>query len=123
MKTKLGEYLTNLRIERQETLKTMAEKIGVSSAFLSAVENGHKEMPKNLEKRLGESYCLSTNQLKELSNVIFESKNTIKLDMKKLSNSNKELVLSFTRNFNKLDEQTSKKILNILNKNINKEEV
>ena len=43
MITKLGDYLRKLRIRNQQILKNMADELGVSSAFLSAVENGKKE--------------------------------------------------------------------------------
>jgi len=38
MLTSLGQFLRKLRLERGEILKTMADKLGVTSAFLSAVE-------------------------------------------------------------------------------------
>jgi len=46
MITEYGKFLRKLRIDQGQILKTMAEKLGVSSAFLSAVENGKKKIPK-----------------------------------------------------------------------------
>ena len=43
MITSVGRFLRKLRIDRGKILKTMAETLGVSSAFLSAVENGKKK--------------------------------------------------------------------------------
>ena len=48
--TKFGEYARDLRIDRGENLKEMAKNLGVSSAFLSAVENGKKQVPKTKER-------------------------------------------------------------------------
>ena len=45
MITCVGRFLRKLRIDRGEILKTMAETLGVSSAFLSALENGKKKFP------------------------------------------------------------------------------
>ena len=45
MITSLGTFLRRLRLAKGEILKDMAESLGVSSAFLSAVENGKKKMP------------------------------------------------------------------------------
>ena len=40
--TKLGIALRKIRLDRQELLKDMADRLKVSSAFLSAVETGKK---------------------------------------------------------------------------------
>lgn len=45
MLTGIGKFLRKLRIDNEEILKDMADALGVSSAFLSAVENGRKKMP------------------------------------------------------------------------------
>lgn len=42
MITELGIFCRKLRIEYGERLSDMAQKLGVSSAFLSKVENGKK---------------------------------------------------------------------------------
>ena len=42
MITSLGRFLRKLRIDQGEILKDMADKLGVSVSFLSAVENGKK---------------------------------------------------------------------------------
>ena len=52
MITEYGKFLRKLRIDQGQILKTMAEKLGVSSAFLSAVENGKKKIPKTREEKL-----------------------------------------------------------------------
>ena len=39
MLTSLGKFLRKLRIDRGEILKDMADKLGVTVSFLSAVEN------------------------------------------------------------------------------------
>lgn len=43
--TPFGEKLRKLRAEKGVTLKLMAEEIGVSSAYLSALEHGHRGTP------------------------------------------------------------------------------
>ena len=43
MSTTLGAFLRKLRLQHGEKLKDMAENLNVSSAFLSAVENGKKK--------------------------------------------------------------------------------
>lgn len=43
--TPFGERMRKLRAERKVTLKEMAEEIGVSSAYLSALEHGKRGRP------------------------------------------------------------------------------
>lgn len=43
--TPLGAKLRSLRAERGISLKQMAEALGVSSAYLSALEHGHRGKP------------------------------------------------------------------------------
>lgn len=43
--TPLGERLRELRSQKGVTLKNMADELGVSSAYLSALEHGHRGKP------------------------------------------------------------------------------
>ena len=40
MLTALGKFLKKLRVDRNEVLKDMSARLGVTASFLSAVENG-----------------------------------------------------------------------------------
>ncbi len=46
--TAFGKALRKFRIDRDLTLREMAEKIGVTSSLLSSVETGRKKISKNL---------------------------------------------------------------------------
>ena len=114
MITSLGNFLRSLRIENGELLKTMAEKLEVSSAFLSAIENGKKKMPTSWEEKLVSIYHLSHQQLYDLKKSVAETNNTIELNLKDTSSQNRALALSFARHFDSLDEETGKKIIKLL---------
>ena len=43
MVTSFGKFLRNLRMDIGELLLNMADKLGVSPAFLSGVENGKRK--------------------------------------------------------------------------------
>lgn len=116
MLTSVGIFLRKLRIDNGEILKTMAETLGVSSAFLSAVENGKKKFPEAWLKKMEYSYNLTAMQMEELKNAIIESSDTVELNISNASVENRQLAVSFARQFDSLDEETSKKIFNILNK-------
>ena len=115
MKTVLGKFLRKLRLEKGERLKDMADKLDVSSAFLSAVENGKKKMPDTWYEKLANLYELSKEKQNELKNAVIESGETIELAIKGIPTSNRELAISFARHFDTLDEETSAQIFNLLN--------
>ena len=114
MSTILGAFLRKLRLQHGEKLKDMAENLNVSSAFLSAVENGKKKMPDSWYDKLASLYNLSTKQQEDLQIAVIESGETVELNIKDISSGNRELAICFARHFDSLDEETSKQIFAIL---------
>ena len=114
MITSVGKFLRKLRIDSGEILRDMAEKLGVSSAFLSAVENGKKKVPETWLPKLKNAYSLNSQQMDELKNCIAESGDTVELNVRNASAANRRLAISFARQFDTLDEKTAKKLFDIL---------
>lgn len=112
--TPLGRFLRKLRIDRNELLKTMADKLDVSSAFLSAVEMGRKHMPATWERTLVEDYCLDAGQTAELSNAIAESAKSVRLDLTNISADSRRTVLAFARKIQEVDEADLERIAEFL---------
>lgn len=46
--TPFGKHIRKLRVDHDQTMSDMAEKIGLSSEYLSAVERGKKRITANL---------------------------------------------------------------------------
>ena len=116
MLTSVGKYLRKLRIDRGEILRDMAKNLGVSSAFLSAVENGKKKMPDAWITKLEELYSLTAGQMTDLKDAIAESSDTIELDIRNASAESRQLAVSFARQFDTLDDETAERLLRILKK-------
>ena len=121
MKTKLGEYLRTLRLSNQQILKDMADILGVTSSFLSAVENGKKKMPETWYSVFQREYSLMDDEIDDLKQLAMESQNSIALDLRNSSSASKQLAVSFARQFNDMDEETSMQILSFL-KELKKED-
>ncbi|NOL51802.1 helix-turn-helix domain-containing protein [Pelistega suis] len=111
--TKFGQFIRKYRINNLILLKHMADCLGVSSAFLSAVETGKKNLPPDFEKKLLEKYTFSKEEKQELLTSIDNSKTQEIIQMPEDS-FNKELVGAFCRNFETLDLATKEKILGLL---------
>lgn len=114
MLTSIGKFLRKIRIDHEEILKDMAEKLGVSSAFLSAVENGKKKMPETWFEKLKNIYSFSPEQEEELQNAIIDTNNLVEIQLRNASKNNKDLAIYFAREFDSLDDETSKQILKLL---------
>ena len=64
--TKFGEFVRILRIRCHEVMGDMAEVLGTSVPFLSAVENGKKNVPTDWIEKLVSHYKLGPDEASEL---------------------------------------------------------
>lgn len=116
MVTSVGSFLRKLRIDNGEILRDMAKKLGVSSAFLSAVENGKKKAPNMWFSKLEAAYSLTSQQVEEFKNAVAESGDTVELNIRNAPDTNRRLAVSLAGQFDVLDEETAQKLLDILEK-------
>ena len=114
--TSFGEFVRILRIKKHEVLGDMAEKLGTSIAFLSAVENGRKNVPSGWYDALVSEYSLSSDDQKESKNAIEESKLQYKIVPKTAGKVQRRAAMVFSRAFDDMDEETALKVIEILNK-------
>lgn len=114
MLTDFGKVCRRLRLEVNENLGDMACKLGMKSSFLSAIENGKKNIPKALCESIKEQYSLTHEQYIELLEAAETSKLQIKIHMKDMKSDDRKLVLSFARKFEGLDNNEKEKIMKIL---------
>lgn len=105
MLTELGKVLRKIRIDRDEILKDMAAKLQVTVAYLSAVENGKREVPEEWIPEIIDKYALSEEEAKNLEDAAFYSQKSIKIKLDEESDRNRDLVLAFARRFRDLDDQ------------------
>jgi transcriptional regulator with XRE-family HTH domain len=122
MITPLGKFLRKLRIDRGEILKTMADKLEVSSSFLSAVENGKKRMPSAWNNRIVELYGLTHEERKNFTQAIAETEDSLELNFNGVPTQNRELAVSFARKFVDFDTEQLEEIKRILKKGGEKNE-
>ena len=70
MITEFGKALRKLRIDRGEILKTMAEKLNMTSSYLSAIECGKRNIPSDLISKLASIYDLTEEEQEILSRYV-----------------------------------------------------
>ena len=106
MYTKFGEFMRVLRIKHHEIMGDIADMLGVSLPFLSAVENGKRNVPADWVDKIVSHYNLSPEETQELLQM--------KLDLKSSEFFQRTAALQFARSFDNMDEDTAKRIIELL---------
>lgn len=70
MTTDFGKFCRKLRIDHEERLKDMADKLGVTSSYLSAIEKGSRRIPSDWAEQLAIHYKLTSQQLAVLTDIL-----------------------------------------------------
>ena len=109
--TKYGEFMRVLRIKKHEVMGDVAKILGVSIPFLSAVENGKKNVPTEWLKKISEHYSLNEEEMAELNEAVEQSKTQMKMDLTSATLFQRSAALQFARSFDNMDEDTAKKSL------------
>lgn len=114
MLTAFGKFSRKLRIDKGELLKDMAEKLQVTSSYLSSVEMGKRSVPRNWAEKLQEIYCLSEQEYVHLMNSIEVSKSEVTISLENKAFNDQEIILSFARKYDSLDTQAKEQLRKIL---------
>lgn len=112
MLTQLGKELRKLRIDREEKLLDMAKKLGISSAFLSAVEIGKKPIPAKLVDQIIAVYDLGAELAAHLRQAMARSQSTFTLHAKTFAARDTAALLA--RRFDELPDAKLQEIRKIL---------
>lgn len=112
--TKFGELMRILRVKNHEVMGDVAKLLGVSTPFLSAVENGKKNVPSEWFEPLAKHYSMNDTEISEMKEAAENSKNQIKIALSKSESYQREVALQFARSFDDIDEDTAEKILKLL---------
>lgn len=117
MLTPFGKFSRKLRIDNGELLKDMADKLGVTSSYLSAVENGKRNVPHEWIDKISDLYSLSAEDRNDLMQAVHASQKVVKIDFEGISSEDRNIILALAREFKSLDEGDKAKIKDILLKN------
>lgn len=109
--SRFGIFCRKLRLENRELLYDMANNLGVSSAFLSKIENGHGKPPAEWREKIIDLYQLRKDEIEELDAALFEADNRKSINISNFSDDDKALMWSFARKLDKLDRNKIKDLL------------
>ncbi len=80
--TEIAKFLRKLRIDNDQSLGDMADKIDFSAAYLSAIENGKRIAPEEMKDNLFAKYSLSDEQKLEFARLVAESREKVEIGLK-----------------------------------------
>ena len=112
--TKFGEIVRVLRVKHHEVMGDMAKVLNVKVPFLSAVENGKKNVPSEWAEKIAMAYSLNDSEKDELYQGIEESRTQYKIPAINAGIVQRRAALQFARSFDEMDDETATKILNLL---------
>lgn len=117
MLSNYGKILRKIRIDKGLTMAQMAKAIGITSAYLSTIERGKRNIPKNLTQDIIGHYELSNEQVAELRKAEYLSMDSFEIDLSDVDLDKKTLVLSLAKNLKNMTYEQVEMIKNIVEGN------
>lgn len=112
--TQFGEFVRILRVKNHQVMGDMAKILGTSTPFLSAVENGKKNVPEGWAEKITDAYRLSGEEETKLRDAIDESKLSYKIIPEGAGANQRKAAMQFARSFDNMSEDTALKIIQLL---------
>jgi len=110
--TPFGIAVRKLRLDKGLRLIDMAERLEMSTAFLSAIETGRKPIPDGLVLRISRSLELSTEELSGIRKSVDRTRKEVRVDDKK--EDDRELIAAFARRLDEIPQDDLDKLKNLL---------
>lgn len=99
MRTEFGKYVAKLRIDKDISLRDLAKIIGVSAAYLSAVETGKKTVTNILFSNLIRALNLEEYQVNQLQLAANKSLGIVKINLNKYSFKDRDIILGLIHKY------------------------
>jgi transcriptional regulator with XRE-family HTH domain len=81
MATQYGKEIRKIRIDKSLVLGDMARDLNCSVSYLSAIENGKREIPPGLTKQLVSAYGLTEDRQIALEKATIEVQKSVQIDL------------------------------------------
>lgn len=117
MANEFGKAIQELRRTLGVTLYVMAQRMGVSSAFLSNIENGKKRVPDNFVDKLAEKFPEVKEQYNRFVGLANKARNEVVVSLQDASSDDANLATALARKFSGLTEEQKKNLWAILDNN------
>ena len=116
MLTEFGKILRKMRIDSGEVTKDLADKLGCTVSYLSAVETGKRNIPEKWVEQIIALYALDNDAADKLRTAALAEAKSVKIDLTNLFGSKRETAILFARNFADADDDFAEAIRELLKK-------
>jgi transcriptional regulator with XRE-family HTH domain len=110
LKTIIGKLLGDIRFDVGENQKQMAERLNKTPQFLSAIERGVKPISESFIKSIETEYKLPYSSILALSRARYEIMDNLSLNTEKLSQGQKQALISLFLQVDNLSQYDWEKI-------------
>lgn len=114
MLTPFGKSVRKLRIDLGITLKSLAEGLGKTSSYISAIETGKRSVTDEILEQIISFLGPTSEVEKELREAAEQSKSSVELNLSGKNQTARQAALLFARNFDELSEDDYEKIRQII---------
>ncbi len=111
MVSDFGKELRKIRIDSGEVLKDMADRLKVTSSYLSAIENGKRTVPEDYVQKIASLYGLSQERQDDLKRAYDNSLKAVSLKLDGVKFTKRELALKFARSFESMSDTKAEELL------------
>lgn len=115
MVTAFGKELRKIRLNNDELLKDMADRLEITAAYLSSIENGKKKPNYAFVKNVCNEYSLNNDESIILEDSYYRTIEEISFSTSKMNSNQFDVGLILARKLNELDSEQIDNILSILN--------
>lgn len=116
--TPFGRLVRIWRMEKGVILKDMADALGITSSYMSALETGKKRLSDEIVDQVIEYLSLDDKESSELRKAAIISQPNISIDFNGLDARDRLLGVAFARRFGTLSEEKREEMLKILGDDI-----
>lgn len=113
-KTKIGQFLYRICIERNMRLKQMAKDLNCSYVFLWMIMTNKRHLNDSMTNKIVNIYKLSEEERKEFVELSIESRTSLKFNMTQLTTDKKEIAILLNEKLSSLTKEQTNTIRKIL---------
>ena len=108
--TPLGNYLRKLRLNHSDSLRALGKKMGLSGAYLSALETGKVAPSRKWLQKIEKIYDLDSSEVEELLKSYADTVSRHYVNYRGMSEKVKECCVLFLDNINKISDEDVLKV-------------
>ena len=116
MLSPFGKSVRKLRIDLEISLKNLAELLGKTSSYISAIETGKRPVTSDILEQIINQLKPSTEMEKELRKNAELSQTSVEVNLQGKNQTAREAALLFARNFDDLNNEDYENLKRLLEK-------